>query len=155
MNKTLSDWANIAQVVSSIVVAVTLIVLIMGVRDNTAVVRASAYSNSIASLNDLSLATLSDPAAVRVWRSYIQDNASELEDLDRQRLTLILVTLFRTYENAYFSERYGLIGKSEWGRFDRNMCGHFRRVQKLGALDILRGVLATEFFEYMTDLCSG
>lgn len=155
MSKTLSDWASIAEIASGIAVVTTLIVLILGVRENTEVVRASAYANSIASLNDLSLTTLADVDAVRVWESYIREDTAGFDNLDEQRLNLMLLTIFRTYETAYFSEGYGLIGESEWGRLNRTICGHFERANRLGRGSLLAAVLTTDFIDYMTDLCSG
>jgi hypothetical protein len=154
MNQRLSDWANIAQIASGIAVVITLIVLIVGVRENTEVVRASAYANSIASLNDLSLTTLTDVDAVRVWEAYIREDTADFDNLDEQRLNLMLLTVFRTYETTYFSEGYGLIGQSEWGRLNRTICGHFGRANALGRAALLEGVLTAEFIGYMTNLCS-
>ena len=122
-------------------------------RENTSAVRASAYANNIASLNQLSIATLVDADAVRVWESYIREDTTGFDRVDEQRLNLMLLTLFRTYETAFLSERYGLLGNNEWGRFERQACGHFRRVQTLGVRDVLQGVLTTDFTDYLTALC--
>ena len=46
MNQKLADWASIAEIISGIAVVVTLIVLIVEVRDNTEVLRVSAYNDN-------------------------------------------------------------------------------------------------------------
>ena len=111
MNQKLSDWASIAEILSGIAVVVTLIVLIIGIRDNTDSVRASTYADSLDRLNDFQMDVLVDPDALRVWDAYTKSEASGLDGLDAQRLTIVVLTLFRTLENSYFAARYNLLGE--------------------------------------------
>ena len=60
MNQKLSDWASIAEIISGIAVVVTLIFLIAGIRENTAVLRGSSYSNTLESLNQLQASIMAD-----------------------------------------------------------------------------------------------
>ena len=154
MNPKLSDWASIAEIVASVAVVVTLIVLIIGVRENTDTVRASAYSSNLQSINQLQAEILSDPDAVRVYTAFIDEDTSGLDDEDRMRLTLILLSNFRSYESAYFSERYGLLGEEEWRRFDRNICFFFRKALTVGVDGAIRTTLTEDFMAYVADLCS-
>lgn len=153
MNQKLSDWASLAEIVASVGVVVTLIVLIVGVRENTAVVRASAYSNNLQSINELQGQILSDPDAVRAYTAFISDDISGLDDQDRMRLTLILLSMFRSYESAYYAERYGLLGEEEWRRFDQGICFFYRRALSAGAIGAIRTTLTDEFMVYVAGLC--
>ena len=113
MNLKLSDWASIAEIVSSIAVIVTLVFLVLGVRDNTDVLRASAYADLMDSLNEFQSEQMANPDSLRVWDAFVAEEAAELDGLDRRRLTLTALILFRIYEKAYFSNQSGLIGESE------------------------------------------
>jgi hypothetical protein len=152
--RTLSDWASIAEIASGVAVIVTLVVLILGVRENTEVVRASAYANSQDSFSELQLTMLTDPDSLRAWNAFLERDTSGFDQLDHMRVNSIVLILFRTFETAYFSERYGLIGEEEWRRLDRNICGNFRRARAMGREAILGAVMSVEFMEYMTSTCS-
>ena len=153
MNQKLSDWASLAEIIASVSVVVTLIVLIVGVRENTEVVRASAYSETLNSINDLQIATLQTPEAVDIWDKYISGADVEFDQLNNQRLHLILLTLFRAYESAYYSQDYGLIGNQEWLRLSRSICQHYDRVVRLDKLFVLESSMTEQFIEHMVEAC--
>ena len=52
MKRQLSSWASGAEIISSIAVVVTLVFLVIGIRENTAITRASVYATSIEGIND-------------------------------------------------------------------------------------------------------
>jgi hypothetical protein len=139
----------------AVAVVVTLIVLIIGVRENTDIVRASAHSNNLQSLSDLQTTILSNPDAVRVYTSFINNDILILDDEDRTRLTLIFLSTFRAYEAAYFSERYGLLGEEEWRRFEDSICFFFRRAQSGGFEAPIRDTLTDEFIRHVEGRCLG
>jgi hypothetical protein len=153
MNKKLSDWASIAEIIASVAVVVTLIVLIIGVRENSALVRASAYSDNLQSISDLQAVILSDPDAVRAYTSFINSDASGLDDEDRMRVLLILLSMFRSYESAYFNERYGLLGEQEWERFGGNICFFLGRALSFGTEGPIRDTVTDEFMTYVEERC--
>jgi hypothetical protein len=51
----LSDWAGIAEIFSGIAVVVTLVFLIIGIRENTEVTRAATYADLLDGLNEYSM----------------------------------------------------------------------------------------------------
>jgi hypothetical protein len=154
MNQKLSDWASIAEIASGIAVVVTLVVLMLGIRENTESVRASAFASNINALNAFQSAVLTDGEALRVWNDYLNGDSADLNELDERRLSLIVLTLFNIYENAYYFDRYGLIGEKGWERFNRNLCGFFGRVQSTTTGNALRQTMSREFYEHITNQCS-
>ena len=151
----LSDYASIAEIISGLAVVVTLVFLIAGIRENTAVLRASEYSDLMESLNSFQALQMTDPDSVRVWDAYISDRSDDLDALDRQRLNLAILTLFRIYESAFFSDQYGLLGSAEWGRFQFASCDHYARVRQSMSLEgLLVSVLSQEFINYLSEHCS-
>ena len=65
MTQKLSDWASIAEIVSGIAVVVALVFLVVGIRENTEMARASMYERTFDSLNQ--------------WRMDIANNDALLE----------------------------------------------------------------------------
>jgi hypothetical protein len=153
MNEKLSNWASLAEIIASISVVVTLIVLIVGVRENTDIVRASAYSDNLQSISDLQAVILSDPDALRVYTGFINGDVSGLDDEDRMRLLLILLSMARSYESAYFAERYGLLGEQEWRRFEGNICFFLGQALSIDFGGPIRDTLTEEFMGYVENLC--
>jgi hypothetical protein len=154
MNQRLADWASVAEIISGIAVLVTLIILIVGVRENTESVRASAFTSNINALNAFQTSVLNDPEALRVWNAYLEDRSAELQELDERRLSLMVLTLFNIFENAYYLDRYGLVGDEGWERFNRNICGFYRRVHSEDIERALQLTMSNEFSGYVTERCS-
>ncbi len=150
MNQRLSSWASIAEIGSSIAVVVTLIFLVVGIRENTSVTRASVYASSIDSLNEFESTILTDPELSRVYLAYLGSATASLDPADADRITLIVAILFRIYEKAYFTERYDLIGEEEWGRFERMICINYTRAETAGEAQTIRNLMTEEFMRYIS-----
>jgi len=153
MNRKLSNWASIAEIVSGVAVVTTLVFLFLGIRENTEIVRASAYAGSMDSLNDFTMDVVTDADLRAVWTAFLNENTVDVDD--RQTLQMLLIVLFRNYEKAYFSERYGLLGSAEWGRFERQICLQVDRahVTDESILGFLDAVLTDEFAVYVHSTC--
>jgi hypothetical protein len=147
----LQNWASIAEIGSGVAVVLTLIVLIAGIRENNALIRATMYTDRIESVNAFSLAVAQDPDLGRMWQAYVDGTTQELPEQDMPRLVNLLQTLLRTYETAWFAREAGFIGDAEWTRFDGSICTGYRRSQATGFdFDI---VLTVPFREYVVEKC--
>ena len=157
MKLKLLEWASLAEIVSGLAVLVTLIVLIIGVNENTDVMRASFYKDYLDSLNDFQASVMVDPDALRVWDAYMNGNgaAADLEGLDQVRLASQILTVFRIYEAAYFSNRYGMLGAEEWARFETMLCRHRSNVLAARQTGLFSGTLTDEFGRHISSTCSG
>ena len=69
MNQKLSNWASIAEIIAAIGVIVTLIFLIVGIRENTEITRVTAFDRNMESVNQWRLEMAKDPELARIWRS--------------------------------------------------------------------------------------
>jgi hypothetical protein len=155
MNQKLADWASIAEIASGVAIVVTLIFLIVGIRENTDVIRASAYDRSLQSLIDWRASILQDPDAVRVFEAfYMQSNVdiSTLSSEDRARLQLIAGAQWVAYEKSYFARNYGLLGEAEWNRFIGAVCLNYHRNQRFWN-QTLTQFITEEFSVYVVDTC--
>jgi hypothetical protein len=152
MNQRLSDWASITEIASGLAVVVTLVLLLLGIRDNTEITRVSVYADLINNINEWERDIYRDPDLSRIWTAYMQRETARLEPGDRERLSSVVMVLFRNYDKAYFSQRYSVIGSAEWNRFLRLICINYRRARSAD-LDF-GGVVSDEFVEFVLASCS-
>jgi hypothetical protein len=154
MNLKLSDWASIAEIVSGIAVVVSLIFLIVGIRENTEVMRAAAYDRNIDALNATRAQIIADDEQARLWLAYETGQASNLESVDRLQLNTTINMVFGNYEKAYFNRKYGVLGESEFTRYERQICINFKRLDDLPDLKAdMATVVTVEFLDYIESLC--
>jgi hypothetical protein len=148
----LKKWALSAEIASGFAVVITLIFLIIEVRENTEVARADACSELMRDLNNLAIAITQDDRMNRIWQQYHSGEAAALSDEETARLGVLLRNTFRTYETAYYRKQYGTLGESEWARFEEMSCYHReRQTEQLWEQSV--GPLTSEFGSYVTDLC--
>jgi hypothetical protein len=147
MGKKLSDWANGAEVISAVALIATLVVLIMGVRENTEITRAAAYERTTDSLNAWRMTLAQDEEVARLWVSRGEPLAGPEGDAVAQLRRLAVVGVqWAIYEKTYYSRRYGIVGPTEWTRFERLICLH---------RDDVHPDLWAQLQPYMTDEFSG
>lgn len=134
MKLKLSDWASFAEILSGIAVVVTLILLILGIRENSEITRVSAYTSLVNGLNEIQRDVYKDPELNDMfWEMYSGNFDAATESETRIfRLRSLLTALFREYDTAFFSKDYGVLSNQEWERFETNIC-NFREF----ALDAL------------------
>jgi hypothetical protein len=85
---TLSDWAQLSEVVAAVAVVVSLVYVGVGLRENTAAVRSAARQAVTSSSQDSLLAQASDPGLSHVRRVGDEVYASLSEDEKHQYVTL-------------------------------------------------------------------
>jgi len=156
VNQKLSDWASIAEIVSGIAIVVTLVFLVIGIRENTAVTRAAAFDRNIDSINQVAMTLAQDEELMRIFQ-YYQDEHLDINELSREewyRVRAVVRSILRIYESAYYSNQYGTLGSSEWGRFERQICRHRDRVDTARWNDV-ESVLTDEFASYVDEGCRG
>lgn len=121
---TLTSWANVAAIVGAFGVVVGFVFLTLEVRANTKITRAATYDRSIDRLNDWRANVIRDPEISRLYLTYSEATTDELSPEDRFRLQVLLTSLWGVYETAFYSRDYGVLGPSEWSRFEVQICGH-------------------------------
>ncbi len=149
----LKEWAQLGEVVSSIAVLVTLIFVVLGVRDNTEATRAASYDRNIDSLNEWRLARYQNPDLARVTGIYYVNGTAEgLSEDDIAILLPYVRTQFSIYEKSYFANKNGYLGETEWTRFRTPMCGQYVRATE-NNLPLGLNALTEEFIIFMETEC--
>lgn len=155
MNQKLSKWASIAEIASSIAVVVTLVFLLVGVQENTEIVRAATYDRNIDSLNETRGWIANNPDLAMLYRAFMNDESAEIDEPQITQLNLLMNALFGNFEKAYFAYQYGHIGDAEWSRFDKQICIQYSHMVTGPAILIesLQRASAEEFLGYIRSTC--
>jgi len=154
LSRGLAEWASVAEIVSSIAVVVTLMLLVAGIRENTEVTRASMYDSSIDSLNAFRARIIDSRDVANLWNAYRSGDVESLDTTDRRRISQLVGMLFGIYEKSYYARQYGVIGSSEWSRFEVQICLQFDSVSRSLILkEYLESTMTEEFMGYISSLC--
>ena len=150
MNQKLSDWASIAEIVSGIAVVITLVFLVVGLRDNTEINRAASFDRNMESVNQWRAQLAQDPELLRIWQSRGQPD--DLAEIERGQLRFLIFWLWGIYEKSYYAHAYGIIGSDEWSRFEVQLCEQ-RTAMDRSYWDNSANFLTPNFIEYVETLC--
>ena len=150
----LSDWSSIAEIVSGVAVVVTLIFLVFGIRENSAITRAVAYERNVDSRNEWRMWVSQDDERLRIYQAFLAGRIDDLTDLESSRLASILNIVWAINEKSYYSNQYGILGPEEWARTDRVLCTFYGNFDAERWERISR-TFTDEFTEYVETKCSG
>jgi hypothetical protein len=116
----LQEIANIAEVISSIGVVVSLIYVGVQVRQNTRAQKAATYhgltSNTVAILSPM----LAEPG-ITEFIVRMQANPEAATPAEKLRFHAFLLIGFRHWDNLYFQYRTGALDEQMWLSYDRTM----------------------------------
>jgi hypothetical protein len=91
-----------------------------------------------------------DPELLAIWTTYTSGDISDLSESEYDQINYFLASVFGTYENAYFAYGYGVIGSTEWQRFEAGVCRHFGASTRIGYRPPF---LTEEFWAYLENNC--
>ena len=86
MNQKLSNWASSAEIVSAISVVVTVLFLIVGIQENTAITRVSVYGDLMESITQLEALSLQDADLDRALSAFYDGTTDSLDDAGRRKV---------------------------------------------------------------------
>jgi len=150
----LEKWALIAEIIGGIAVVVTLVFLVVGIRDNTSITRAAVYGGLVDSINELESRRLGDAEVTRLWRTFRERQTNGISEVERNQLGLYVQIMARNLEKAYWSNKYGVIGDAEWERFRTGICGIYGDAQAADLRVFDSGGLSSDFREFARETCS-
>ena len=129
MNENLQKWSLIAEIVGGLGVLITLVILILEVRENSELTRTVAYQQEIQNYNNWRNEMLGDPDQIRIFGAWSRrENIPDRYTDDGLILIFILMNLFTNYESAYYSQRSGILGESEWNRVQIAICSAYEDI---------------------------
>ena len=153
MKNSLSEWANVAEVISGIAVVVTVVFLIIEIRANTEVTRASMYADNMNSLMEWRNLLIEDRDTARLWESYTTGGFIEEDSTDQLRMLQLVANNINIYENAFYARQYGVLGSSEWTRFLRMSCVQYNWITRSALAESIEMVTTDQFRNFLIDNC--
>jgi len=132
MNQQLSTWANVAEIVSGVAVVITLVFLILSIRDDTGTTRTLVFQELMTSLNDFQNVILQDDQLTTVWiaRARPDANASDLTEVEQGKLVIMFQTIMRVMDSAFSASQYGTIDQSQADRLLVSACLNYGFYQR-------------------------
>lgn len=150
MNQKLSDWANIAEIVSAVAIVVSLIFVGMEIRRNTEAEYLSSYDRLLADTANFRMTLATNRETLEAFTAFREGIDSESTDPIFRLMGLHAATVsVQIMERAYFARMYGRLGDAEWGRYQTIMCDpnnlSVRRMKSGARSDRF----SQEFWEYL------
>jgi hypothetical protein len=153
MKKSLSEWASLAEVISGIAVVVTVIFLIVEIRTSTEVTRASMYANNMNTLIEWRNLLIEDRETAKLWESYTAGRFHEEDSTDQLRMMQLVANNINIYENAFYARQYGVLGSSEWTRFQRMSCVQYNWIIQSPLAGSIEMVTTDQFRAFLEENC--
>jgi hypothetical protein len=123
VKEKLREYALIAEIISSMAVVITLVILILQIRENTDTVRVAAFQDIVSGLNEWRDGISSNPHKTALFVDItINHKLPEEGTSDYQVLQMTLESIYSNWESAYFAYQSGIIGDQQWSRVGRNIC---------------------------------
>lgn len=149
----LQEYALYAEIAASFAVLITLVILVLEVRENTEVTRSSAYRDINTQQNEFRTKMISDENLYPVFQAFMSGESENISSSDSTRMTSIILTMFAIYEDAYYSYDYGIIGEREWARFVPGICRQYQRAVAQGMENVVNA-LTPAFAEQVVQFCA-
>src|SRR5262245_29238038 len=113
----LSDWANVAEIASAVAVALSLVYLAVGIRQNTTAVMASTHQAMLDYGREQSELLISNSEVARLV-TIGESDPHQLTRVERIQFYEFTTWRFATWETAFLNHEAGLIDSEEWGHWD-------------------------------------
>jgi hypothetical protein len=113
----LSEWANVAEIASAVAVAVSLVYLGVGIRQNTTAIKASTHQAMLDYGREQSELLISNPE-VALLVAKAESSPGQLNHVERAQFYEFTVWRLSTWETAFLNHRAGLIDTEEWNLWD-------------------------------------
>lgn len=112
---TLDSLANIAEIIGSIGVIISLVFVGLQIRKNTIASEAATYQASVGYDIEMLMALSSDSEQARIFNSYTWiREATNLSNEDTIRGEYQMTALLRHLENLYLQHRLGMLSDEIW-----------------------------------------
>lgn len=148
-----SKWMQPAEVVTTIGLVITLIFLIVEVRENTAVVRSESYAASVDRLNDWRLELAADSEMTELFVAFREEGVGKMNPIELQRFTFLYGSLWSIYESTYYATFYETLGQAEWARYENMICRQYELSVKRLVWQDTAGRLSRDFVEWVQLAC--
>ena len=109
----LQVFVAVAEIVSALAVVLTLIVLIISIRQNTKSQKALVVDSLAAAITSINVPAMESPALGSALSKATNDWSSASRD-DRIIAHYFLFSLFKLLENAWYQQKAGILDQAHW-----------------------------------------
>jgi len=149
------NWAVVAEVVSALAVVITLIFVVVEMRNSTSATQAQTYQLLMQEMNAYRT-LMTRPDLVAITLKAQNDGWETLEEMEQSQLYSTAAINWGFYESAYYANKRGVLGDSEWTRFESGYCRRIREqpyVWSQEEFTPMSELLTTEFLTFVQSTC--
>jgi len=117
---TLDQMANVASVIASIAVVLTIPVLIISIRQNTRAQRALVVDSLSKAIAEINVPLTENPAIGSALQAATEDWSSATRD-QRIMAHYFFYSIFKLHENAWYQMRAGILEPQVWEGWEANL----------------------------------
>jgi hypothetical protein len=110
---TLELWVALAQIVSALAVTLTLLVLVVSIRQNTKSQKALVVDSLAAAITSINVPAMQSPALGSALSKVTADWSSATRE-ERIIAHYFLFSLFKLLENAWYQQKAGILDQAHW-----------------------------------------
>jgi hypothetical protein len=150
------NWTLVIELMSAIAVVVTLAIVVIEMRSNTSATRAQTYQLLMQEMNDYR-SLFTEPGMAAIATKLRQHGWVNLEPVEQRQLYAAAEIRWGFYESAYYANKRGVLGQSEWHRFERAFCRAISEpsgVWNREGYTPMNELLTAEFSDYVDATCN-
>jgi len=103
----LSDWANIAEVVSGIAVVVTLVILVIGIRENTVAIQASSRQSIASRIEERAMSVATNREMAELLARSTRPGTLDIATPEGIQIVYFFTSVMSNMEEAYLQYHEG------------------------------------------------
>lgn len=114
---SISELGSLGELIASIAVVVSLVMLVFQLRSNTQALRSASYQ-SIHDAEDRFYSDLAnDPVLARLWKQ-TSDGLDNATEADRPRMEMMIERYIFLLQNVHYQRRKGMVDDEMWTAWD-------------------------------------
>lgn len=117
---TIQMWANIATIINSVVVVISLLYLARQVKISTKATRGATYQTIINGVASIEARISQDDNTARIYKLGTEA-PEQLNDIEMVRFNELISSFFNFYENLYFQAKEDLLAAELWAGWSKNL----------------------------------
>ena len=120
----LQTWVSLAEIISAFAVTLTLIAVIISVRQNTRSQKALAVESLAAAITAINLPGMESPALGAALAKAMADWSSARRE-ERMIAHFFLFSFFKLLENAWYQKKAGTLDQAQWVGWETMLRGYY------------------------------
>lgn len=145
---SLSEFAQLAEVVAALAVIISLVYVGRELRSNTAAIRAASLQSVASASAEILLTTAADSALSRI-RQIGTDDITALTEAEAYRYHTLMRQVWLTFQNVYFQNELEVMDPRVWGGYTRIICSAWSNPSTPDTWPIHRPALDTGFVRFV------